>query len=139
MRIVYYFYLPSASQLFISVQRTEYSSWGFYKIYLIEAIAFSVRKNKKEHYVGTGKNQSDFWKAFAQTISRLNTNSRYGKTDRVVIALPNKYLAGWNNRVEVYGKNIWFRIGKAFPELEIWFVSKKEIQKYKWNDGYFAK
>ena len=97
------------------------------KRYYFEAIAFSKPG---------GKNQSDFWKAFAQAISRLNPGSIWGKPDYVAIALPSEYLDGWLQRVKNHGDYVWSRIGTAFPELQIWFVSKDGIQPYSWNDAY---
>ncbi len=102
------------------------------KRYYFEAIAFSGGKQK-------GKNQSDFWKAFAQAISRLNPNSTWGRADYVVIALPYEFLKGWKQRMAVHGLEIWNRIGIGFPELLIWFVDGKQIQSYSWNDAYHAK
>ena len=104
--------------------------------YYVETIAFSVRKNKRGNVVGTGKNQSDFWKAFAQAVSRLNPDSKWGKADRIVVALPMEYRNGWDARTMIYGEDIWKRIGTIFPELQIWFVSKKKIIELSWNDSY---
>jgi hypothetical protein len=96
--------------------------------YYFEAIQFNVT-NK-------GKNQSDFWKAFAQSLSRLNPASPWRKTNIVVIALPYKFEEGWKSRVDIHGKDVWHRIGDAFPELEIWFVSPSSIKRYTWNEAF---
>ena len=96
--------------------------------YYFEAIAFSVPG---------GKNQMDFWKAFSQAISRLNPDSKWGNPDKIIIALPYDYKKGWETRLRNYGRDIWYRIGKAFPELEIWFVSSNKIDKYPWNDSFY--
>lgn len=97
-------------------------------IYYIEAIQFNVT-NK-------GKNQSDFWKAFAQSLSRLNPASPWGKTDKVVVALPFRFEEGWKSRIDIHGKDVWYRIGNAFPELEIWFVAPCSIKRRTWNDAF---
>ena len=96
-------------------------------LYYIEAIAF----NKKNR----GKNQSDFWKAFAQAISRLNNQNSH-KPDKIVIALPYDFRKGWISRINIHGKDIWCRIGNAFPELEIWFVSDDKLEPYSWNNAF---
>ncbi|MCZ7404644.1 MAG: hypothetical protein O8C67_06895 [Candidatus Methanoperedens sp.] len=102
--------------------------------YYIEAIAFNENK---------GKNQSDFWKAFAQAISRLNRDSIWEsnreKPDKIVIALPEEFKRGWKSRVNIHGKDVWCRIGNAFPELEIWFVKTDKPDKpdiHSWNDAF---
>lgn len=100
------------------------------KRYYIETIAFSESNR--------GKNQSDFWKAFAQAISRLNPSSHWGRPDHVVLALPGDFLPGWRQRVEIHGEDVWRRIGDAFPQLEIWFVSEGSILRCPWNEAYHA-
>jgi hypothetical protein len=99
-------------------------------IYYFEAIAFSDNNR--------GKNQSDFWKAFSQAIARLNPESSWGIPEKVVIALPHRFKEGWRPRVSNLGKSVWLRIGNAFPELEIWFVSESMIEKYSWNAAFCA-
>lgn len=106
-----------------------------------------VNKDNKKYYIeaigfketGKGRNQSNFWKAFAQAISRLNPNSKWGKPDNIVIALPDRFKDGWSQRVKIHGKEIWQRIGGAFPELEIWFVGEYSIEYYSWNDAFINK
>lgn len=99
------------------------------KRYYFETIAFSA---------GSGKNQSDFWKAFAQAISRLNLSSQWGHPDYVVLALPGDFLSGWKQRVAIHGEDVWQRIGNAFPQLQIWFVSEGSLLRKPWNDAYHA-
>ena len=105
--------------------------------YHFEAIAFSDRTA-----AGTlkrGKNQADFWKAFSQAISRLNPKSRWGVADRVVIAVPSEFLAGWDSRVGQLGPAVWGRIGTAFPELQVWFASPPDrVSRLTWNDAFAA-
>lgn len=99
--------------------------------YYFEAIALTGGKQK-------GKNQSDFWKAFDQAISRLNPNSIWGRADYVVVTLPTEFLTGWDQRMAVRGVEVWNRIGIAFPKLQIWFVGEEQILRYSWNDAYYA-
>lgn len=66
----------------------------------------------------------DFFEVFFRAVSRLKSNEKH-----IVIALPKKFLKGWEQRVAQY--NIaWHRIAKTFPELEIWFVdvSNKKLE-----------
>ena len=98
------------------------------KLVFFEAIAYTEKPK--------GKNQSDFWKAFAQAISRLNPNSEHGKPDSIVLALPIKFWTGWKERTEIHGNDVWKTIGNAFPMLYIWFVGENEIKQFTWNDSY---
>ena len=104
------------------------------KRYYFEAIAFSI--DREGH--GTGKNQSDFWKAFSQALSRLNPQSRWEPPDYTIIALPWDHLNGWRQRTAQLGEDVWRRIGDAFPQLEIWFVSETELLCKSWNEAYHA-
>jgi len=99
------------------------------KIYF-EAIAYTKKPK--------GKNQSDFWKAFSQAISRLNPNSIYGKPDYIVLALPMNFWRGWRERTRILGKGVWKSIGDTFPQLCIWFVGNEEIKQFAWNESYDA-
>jgi hypothetical protein len=105
-------------------------------LYHFEAIAFSDRTA-----TGTlkrGKNQADFWKAFSQAISRLNPASRWGSADRIVIAVPSEFLAGWSSRVGQIGRAVWDRIGLAFPELEVWFAAPTGLLRLSWSEAFDA-
>jgi hypothetical protein len=106
------------------------------KRYCFEAIAFSYRtasgKSKK------WKNQADFWKAFGQAISRLNPECEWGVADVTVILLPWEFSVGWQDRVDRLGKDVWMRIGQAFPELKIWFISEEKCRKCSWSEAFRA-
>ena len=95
--------------------------------YYIEAISFSVNK----HGYGTGKNQSDFWKAYSQACSRLQRN---GVVEYAIVALPIDYLRGWAIRTKKFNKSVWLEM--APKELYIWFVSESEIIKLSWSECY---
>jgi hypothetical protein len=71
----------------------------------------------------------DFYEVFFRAISRLNDGAV-----RCVIALPHQFERGFPQRVNHY-RVAWERIGKAFPELEVWFVDivNKSINKTKWK------
>jgi hypothetical protein len=71
----------------------------------------------------------DFYEAFFRAVSRLEH-----KATACVIALPSRFGMGLPQRAQAIGV-AWHRIGKAFPELEIWLVDTTEwsIQKTAWN------
>ena len=72
----------------------------------------------------------DFFEVFFRAVSRLNDGAK-----KCVIALPCQWKKGFSRRVANY-KIAWERIGKAFPEVEIWFVDV-DMQSYeimKWCD-----
>lgn len=92
------------------------------KEYLIEVIG----------YKKAGPSRSkDFYEVFFRAISRLNARG----TKHIVIALPSQFKSGWKQRVKNYDV-AWPRIGRAFPELEVWFVdvNVRTCEKIKWND-----
>ena len=106
------------------------------KTYYFEAIAFSdtTKGGRSKRW----KNQADFWKAFGQAISRLNPKSEWAVPNVTVILLPQQYVCGWRYRVSVLGERVWSRIGHAFPELEIWFISKEECHEFSWSNAFDA-
>jgi len=70
----------------------------------------------------------DFYEVFFRAVSRLNDGATH-----CVIALPNCFEEGLPARVKQH-KIAWERIGKAFPELEIWLidVDNKTYKRTKW-------
>ena len=58
----------------------------------------------------------DFYEAFFRAISRLEHEAT-----KCIIALPARFGTGLPQRAKAIGR-AWRRIGKAFPELEIWLV-----------------
>ncbi len=72
----------------------------------------------------------DFYEVFFRSISRLKDGAI-----RCVIAMPNLAERGLPLRANHYGI-AWKRIGKAFPELEIWLVDieNRSYTETKWND-----
>ena len=94
-------------------------------------------KDEEEYYIevigfkkSPPQRTKDFCVAFFGAISRLKDGAR-----DIVIALPERFGNGLHQRANHYGDG-WERIGKAFPELQIWLVSCKEPYSYKkmnWN------
>ncbi|MCP6720420.1 MAG: hypothetical protein KJI72_03855 [Patescibacteria group bacterium] len=72
----------------------------------------------------------DFCQGFFQTVSRLNDGARH-----IVFAMPIEFKRGMFQRVNQY-RISWKRIGKAFPELEVWFVDTESVQceTHKWKN-----
>jgi hypothetical protein len=101
------------------------------KMYCFEAIAFSHRTASGR--LKKWKNQADFWKAFSQAISRFNPQSEWDVPDVSVILLPWQFSVGWQERVDRLGKDIWMRIARAFPELEVWFISHTKYRRFSWS------
>ena len=71
----------------------------------------------------------DFYESFFRAVSRIKAGAR-----RCVIALPINAKRGLPARANHYGE-AWIRIGRAFPELEIWFidVERNMIERSTWN------
>ena len=59
----------------------------------------------------------DFYEVFFRAVSRLNNKN----CKHCIIALPVNFKIGLPQRVKQH-EVAWHRIGKAFPELEIWLV-----------------
>jgi hypothetical protein len=106
------------------------------KKYFIEAIAFSDKSSGGQSK--RGKNQSDYWKAFSPAVSRLNAESQWGQLTDVVILMRMRYLQGWVDRTNCLGKSVWQRIGKLFPNLQVWLVSKSDLLTFTWNESLSA-
>lgn len=72
----------------------------------------------------------DFYQVFFRAISRLKNNVK-----NCVIALPERFQIGFPSRVKQYRAG-WERIGKAFPELEIWLINvdKNSYKRTKWSE-----
>ena len=72
----------------------------------------------------------DFYEAFFRTVSRIKDGAKI-----CILSLPINAKRGLPMRAKQYGE-AWKRIGKAFPELEIWLINVdfKTIEKTAWND-----
>lgn len=71
----------------------------------------------------------DFYESFFRAISRLKDGAK-----RCVIAMPINSKRGLPARAGHYGE-AWERIGRAFPELEIWFIDidNSSIERSTWK------
>lgn len=72
----------------------------------------------------------DFYESFFRAVSRLREGP-----GKLAIALPSRAELGLPARAGQYGE-AWHRIGRAFPELEIWLVDveKRTYRRTAWND-----
>jgi hypothetical protein len=72
----------------------------------------------------------DFYEVFFRAISRIGMGAK-----RSAIALPRRFEVGLPARARQYGES-WTRIGRVFPELEIWLVDTeaKSYRCTKWNE-----
>jgi hypothetical protein len=94
------------------------------------------KDNEKLHFEVIGYKSrgptraKDFYEVFFRAISRLKDGAV-----RCVIAMPNFAERGLPARANQYGI-AWKRIGKAFPEIEIWLVDIENqiYRQTKWND-----
>ncbi len=75
--------------------------------YHIEVIGFKTSPPARAY---------DFYQIFFRAISRLNDNATH-----CIIALPKRFEDGLPARAAQH-RTAWMRIGKAFPELEVWLV-----------------
>jgi hypothetical protein len=101
----------------VDIRATKDVEFDFY----IEAIGYKA--------TGAARTK-DFCEVFFRAVSRLKDGAK-----RIVIALPAEFQRGMSQRVENYGK-AWIRIGRSFPELEIWFVDtqKHSYVRKAWNN-----
>ena len=96
----------------------------------------ATRSNRDIHVEVIGFKSSpparsrDFMQSFFRAVSRIKDGA-----SRCVIALPSRWKNGLPQRARQYG-SAWRRIGRAFPELEIWLVDSAErtYSESKWND-----
>jgi Restriction endonuclease len=72
----------------------------------------------------------DFMQSFFRAVSRIQDGA-----SRCVIALPQRWKTGLPQRAKHYG-TAWQRMGRAFPELEIWLVdsARRTYSTSRWND-----
>lgn len=72
----------------------------------------------------------DFFEAFFRSISRIKDGAK-----KCVVAMPLQSRVGLPTRAKHYGI-AWTRIGRAFPELSIWFIDidSEQLQKSSWSE-----
>lgn len=72
----------------------------------------------------------EFYEAFFRLISR----DRGNPNDNLVLALPKRFKTGMRQRMKQY-PIAWGKLGKAFPNLSIWYVDteRSNIEEYTWS------
>jgi hypothetical protein len=72
----------------------------------------------------------DFYEAFFRATSRLKDGATL-----CIVALPARFGMGLPQRAKAAGP-AWQRIGKAFPELQIWLIDSeaRSIKRTCWSD-----
>jgi len=72
----------------------------------------------------------EFYEAFFRLISRDRDNPN----DILVLALPKRFKTGMRQRMKQY-PIAWGKLGKAFPNLSIWYVDteRSNIEEYTWS------
>ncbi len=71
----------------------------------------------------------EFYECFFRVVSR----DRGCKDDTLVMALPSRFIRGMPQRKRQYGV-AWEKIGRAFPNLEIWYVDTENevVERRSW-------
>jgi len=111
----------------LSAQRTLNGETG------VDIIASKLKERLFIEVIGyktTGPARAkDFFEVFFRAISRLQEGAT-----KCVIALPSPAKQGLPQRAANYGL-AWIRLGRAFPELELWLVDcdQETIKKTPWN------
>lgn len=98
----------------IAARRGEYT-------WLIEVIGFQDHPPTRSR---------EFYEGFFRVISR----DRGNPNDILVLGLPLRFRNGMKQRKLHYGV-AWDKIGKAFPNLKIWYVDTehKTVKEYPWH------
>lgn len=75
----------------------------------------------------------EFYEAFFRLISRDRNNPN----DILVLALPKRFKDGMKQRKEQYPV-AWEKLGKAFPNLKLWYVDTQQntVEEYPWSNPF---
>ena len=75
----------------------------------------------------------EFYEAFFRVISRDRDNL----DDVLVLGLPKRFKNGMRQRKQQYPA-AWEKIGKAFPNLRIWYVDTVQniVKEYPWSSPF---
>jgi len=75
----------------------------------------------------------EFYEAFFRVISRDRNNPH----DILVLALPKRFKDGMRQRKQHYSV-AWDKLGKAFPNLRLWYVDteKDAVEEYQWANPH---
>ena len=75
----------------------------------------------------------EFYEAFFRIISR----DRNEPHDILVLALPKRFKDGMRQRKQQYSV-AWDKLGRAFPNLKLWYVDTVEdtVEEYQWSNPH---
>jgi len=75
----------------------------------------------------------EFYEAFFRVISR----DRGNPDDILVIGLPKRFKGGMRQRRHQYPVG-WEKLGKAFPNLKLWYVDTEQdtLEEYSWSNPF---
>ena len=74
-----------------------------------------------------------FYEAFFRVISRDRNNPN----DFLIIGLPMRFKDGMRQRKQQYSV-AWEKLGKAFPNLRLWYVDTEQdtLEEYFWSNPF---
>ena len=75
----------------------------------------------------------EFYEAFFRIISRDRGNPE----DVLIIGLPKPFKDGMKQRKQQYPV-AWEKLGKAFPNLRLWYVDTEQdtLEEYSWSSSF---
>jgi hypothetical protein len=75
----------------------------------------------------------EFYEAFFRIISR----DRGNPNDNLVLVLPKRFKNGMRQRKLQYPV-AWGKLGKAFPNLRLWYVDTEQdtLEEYSWSNPF---
>lgn len=90
----------------------------------IEVIGFHSNKSVRSR---------KFYEAFFRVISRDRNNPN----DFLIIGLPMRFKDGMRQRKQQYSV-AWEKLGKAFPNLRLWYVDTEQdtLEEYFWSNPF---
>ena len=92
--------------------------------YLVEAIGFQDNPPVRSR---------EFYEAFFRVVSR----DRDEDSDVLVMGLPKRFKRGMRQRMQQYPV-AWGKLGRAFPNLQIWYVDTESgsVEEHSWSSPY---
>lgn len=75
----------------------------------------------------------EFYEAFFRVISR----DRGNPDDILIVGLPKRFKNGMRQRKQQYPV-AWEKLGKAFPNLRLWYVDTEQntLEEYPWSNPF---
>ncbi|MDH5363646.1 MAG: hypothetical protein OEW82_00555 [Dehalococcoidia bacterium] len=75
----------------------------------------------------------EFYEAFFRVVSR----DRGNPDDTLIVGLPKRFRDGMRQRKQQYPV-AWEKLGKAFPNLRLWYVDTEQntLEEYPWSNPF---